>query len=175
MRIARTMSVALCIAALAFAAGCEKMRGGATTEGGEELAATQQQTEGVGMPSPTSGTVETITVGSTPFSVEIATTDDEKAKGLMGRESLPDNSGMWFVFDGPVQEKFWMQGMVIPLDLIFVGQDMKVVHTIENAVPGSTELLTSPTPFQYVLEINAGKIAKGGIKVGDEVKRSIGQ
>jgi len=156
------------------ASGCEKMQpaGMDETDGMEDVVI---EGEGAEMPAPASqATVSTIVVGDTPFSVEIAATDEEKARGLAGRESLPENSGMWFVFAEPVQEKFWMQGMEIPLDLIFVDEDMQVVHIYPDAAPGSTELITSPSPYMYVLEINAGESEASGLKVGDKVTKSVG-
>ncbi|MBN1282241.1 MAG: DUF192 domain-containing protein [Proteobacteria bacterium] len=171
----RTMGVFGLFLALLMvsASGCEKMHEAAVTEGAEDAQAVAQQ-EGVEMPAPTQVALATVVINGVPFSAEIATTDEEKAKGLSGRESLPQNSGMWFVFERPVTERFWMQGMEIPLDLIFIDEEMKVVHVFENAVPGSTELISSPTPFMYVLEVNGGIASKNGIKAGDQVEKRIG-
>ncbi len=162
-------------AAMIAVGGCEKMQ----TEGpatAEDVAGAE--TGGVETPdvqtTAASKALATIIVGSTPFSVEIAETDEEKARGLMNRESLPENSGMWFIFDRPVRESFWMKDTLIPLDIIFVGEDMRIVHIKENAVPKSLEMISSSTPYMYVLEINAGKVAEQGIKEGDEVQKKIG-
>lgn len=154
-------------------AGCEKMQTeGATTA--EDVKSTDVEGEG-GMAAPTTpGTVGTITVGEIPFSVEYAVTDEEKASGLMNRESLPGNSGMWFVFTHPVEEEFWMKDTLISLDIIFVGENMKVVHISEDAVPKSLEMISSPVPFMYVLEINGGKAEEFGLEVGDKVESRIG-
>ncbi|MFH1830478.1 MAG: DUF192 domain-containing protein [Pseudomonadota bacterium] len=157
-------------AAFIMISGCEKMQ----TEG----PATAEDVKGAetaeGSSPAASTAVATVTVGEMPFSVEIAQTDEEKAQGLMDRESLPENAGMWFVFSQPVQEEFWMKDTLMPLDIVFVGEDMKVVHIKENAVPKSVEMISSPVPFMYVLEINAGKVAEHGIEIGDEVKKKIG-
>ena len=160
------------------ASGCEKMQTEdlAETEGVEDVAA---QAEEVQMAAPTQSTVGTIVVNETPFSVEIAVTEDEKANGLSGRESLPDNSGMWFAFDEPGLHKFWMQGMEFPLDFIFIDEDMKVVCVFPNASPDSTALIPPnsdcPTPYMYVLEVNAGKAEQNNIKAGDLVQKRIGE
>lgn len=154
-------------------AGCEKMQTeGATTA--EDVKSAEVEGEGEVAAPTTPGTVGTIVVGETPFSVEYAVTDEEKAKGLMNRESLPDDYGMWFVFSHPVEEQFWMKDTLIPLDIIFVGENMKVVHISESAVPKSLEMISSPVPFMYVLEINAGKSAEYGLEVGDNVEKRIG-
>ncbi len=120
------------------------------------------------------GTVATISVGEADFSVEIAESAEERARGLKGRESLAPRSGMWFVFPETVQDEFWMKDTLVPLDIVFVGEDMKVVHIIENAVPGSTELLSSPVAYRYVLEIPAGSAEEYDIKVGDVAEKRIG-
>lgn len=116
----------------------------------------------------------TIVLGNNAFTVEIAKTPEERARGLMNRESLAENFGMWFVFPEMGNEEFWMKDTLIPLDLVFVNDSMKVVHIIENAPPGSTELLSSPEPFMFVLEIAGGTVQNKGIKSGDKVEKRIG-
>ena len=116
----------------------------------------------------------TVTIAEKPFTAEVATSEAERAKGLMGRENLPDNYGMWFVFPKTGQEQFWMKDTYIPLDLIYVDENMKVVYIIKNAVPESVTLLTSSAPFKYVLEVNAGETDELGIKAGDQVSTSVG-
>lgn len=168
----RLLTALALVVALGIAiAGCEKMQTeGATTA--EDVKSAEVEGD---IPAPTTpGTVGTIMVGETPFSVEYAVTDEQKARGLMNRESLPDNYGMWFVFTHPVEEEFWMKDTLIPLDIIFVGEDMKVVHIKEDAVPKSLEMISSPVPFMYVLEINAGKAEEHGFEVGDKVEARIG-
>ena len=120
------------------------------------------------------GAVATIVIGETSFSVEIAESDDERRVGLMNRESIPQNYGMWFVFPKTVQEDFWMKDTQVPLDIIFVDEDMKVVDVIKNAPPESTELLSSKVPYRYVLEVNSGSADKYDINVGDIVEKRIG-
>lgn len=156
-----------------LSAGCQKAQMPDTTTGNQ---AAEQQ---LGNKTPeggaaTTGTLATIVVGPATYSVEIAQTNEEKAAGLMNRESLPEGNGMWFVFDKPGQEMFWMKSTSIPLDIIFVGDTMQVVDIKENAVPLSEEQFTASVPYQYVLEVNAGQVAKHGIKKGDTVQKRIG-
>lgn len=127
---------------------------------------------------PSSVNLATIAISSggktVNISAEIAVTNEERARGLQDRQSLPKNSGMWFVFEGETHDAFWMKDTFIPLDLIFVGPNMKVVDIIENAVPQSTDLLISKVPYQYVLEVNAGFVDDNDIKIDDDVEKRIG-
>jgi uncharacterized membrane protein (UPF0127 family) len=168
------VGMAVLVAAV-FSFGCQRMEG-TTPNQATSMESPQAASEGTASAAPSPQVaVAVIGISDADFSVEIAETDDQKAKGLSARESLPENAGMWFVFAQPGNEKFWMKDTTIPLDLIFVDENMKVAHVIANAVPGSLELLTSPTPYQYVLEVNAGAAAKHTIKIGDEVKKKIGK
>jgi len=102
------------------------------------------------------------------FNVDFAITPAEKAKGLMYRSSIPDDYGMLFIFDENAPRSFWMKNTLIPLDMIFVGSDMKVVE-IKAAVP-PCESDPCPSyvslPAKYVFEINSGLAEKNNIKVG---------
>ncbi|MFH0799681.1 MAG: DUF192 domain-containing protein [Pseudomonadota bacterium] len=166
--------------ALILMAGCEKLQTNSVNESATPEATAGQNTGSVAqaqLPG-TNTSVATIVIkaasGDAPIAAEIAETDDERRNGLQNRESLAESSGMWFVFAQAGREKFWMKDTKIPLDLIFVGDDMKVVGFKENSVPESTELIESPADFRYVLEVNAGTVAKRGIKVGDAVEKRIG-
>ncbi len=168
----RRFSLWAAVAVLILALGCEKasMNDVENNAGGEN----QMNEQALGV-NTSSGTVATVSFGDKSFSVEIASDEESRAKGLMHRESIPENGGMWFAFDSkqsPEETKFWMKDTNIPLDLIFVDGSKKVVHIIEGAKPLSTDYLASEVPFQYVLEVNAGS-AKG-IKVGDEAVISVG-
>jgi hypothetical protein len=110
--------------------------------------------------------------GNVPVAVEIADTNEERATGLMNRESLGENSGMLFVFDAPAPLTFWMKDTLIPLDMIFIGADKKVVEVKPNIQP--CRIAFCPTypgiaPAQYVVEVNAGFAAKNGIVEGTVV------
>lgn len=108
------------------------------------------------------------------FTAEVAVSEEEREKGLQNRQSLPSNFGMWFIFPTEVSTSFWMKDTFIPLDLIFVGSNYRVVDVIENAVPQSQDLLNSDLPYQYVLEVNAGKVHELGIAAGDAVEYRVG-
>jgi uncharacterized protein len=111
--------------------------------------------------------------GVHPFSVELATNDAERARGLMFRKSLPEGQGMLFDFkhEGPVS--FWMHNTYISLDMIFIAGDGRIVHIAENAKPQSDDLIPSGSPVRAVLEVIAGTAQKLGIAPGDRVTGSI--
>ena len=117
-----------------------------------------------------------VEIGSSMFSVEIAATSAERSRGLSGRESLPNSSGMLFVYESARTPSFWMKDMLIPLDFVWIGEECSVVdlHTdIPPPAPG-TSTGSLPTyrpgsPVRYVLEINAGEVDELGIEVGDRV------
>jgi len=104
------------------------------------------------------------------FKVELAITAPEQEKGLMFRSSLCNNCGMLFVFDGDGMRNFWMKNTYIPLDMIFIDSNLRVVHIHKHAKPNDLNTISSVKPCQYVLEINAGKTDTCSIKKGDYVK-----
>ncbi|MDO8527313.1 MAG: DUF192 domain-containing protein [Deltaproteobacteria bacterium] len=108
------------------------------------------------------------------LTVEVAQSAEERKTGLMGRENLPDNHGMWFVFSDDVQDPFWMKNTPLALDLIFVDKDSKIVDIIANATPNSELLLVSHQKYRYVLEVKAGSAANYKIETGDKAEFRLG-
>jgi uncharacterized membrane protein (UPF0127 family) len=107
--------------------------------------------------------------GDHNFNIEVATTNEERALGLMFRRSLPENSGMLFLYDPPQPAAMWMKNTLIPLDMVFISAD-GTVHRVEaNTEPFSTALIPSEGPVVGVLELNAGEADKIGLKRGDKV------
>lgn len=105
--------------------------------------------------------------GDVPVAVEIAATPAQQALGLMYRKELGAGAGMLFVFDAAVEHPFWMKNTVLPLDMIFLDDDPKVVGIVKNAVPFTTTSRTIGAPSRYVLEVHAGFSDAHGVKVGD--------
>ena len=94
--------------------------------------------------------------GQVRFQVEVANSDITRAKGLMGRTSLPKFSGMIFIYDNSQIVSFWMKNTLLPLDLLYFKSDGRLLDIYENTVPGSLKPLVSSGPVQFVLEINGG-------------------
>lgn len=105
---------------------------------------------------------------------EIADSPEEITTGLMSRQSLGRNDGMLFVFPDSAPRAFWMKNTLIPLDMVFISEGLKVVK-IHHAVPCTAEPCTiyhSEAPARYVLEVNANWTKTGGISEGNAVKIS---
>ena len=110
--------------------------------------------------------------GPVTYQVETAATKDEMSRGLMERKTLAENSGMIFVLQGQTEIAMWMKDTYIPLDMVFVNNDGKIIWLYENAEPMSTKLIRPQTnePLSAVIEISGGDIAKNGLKIGDTVQ-----
>ena len=107
--------------------------------------------------------------GDHNFNIEVATTDQERALGLMFRRSLPENSGMLFLYDQPQPAAMWMKNTLIPLDMVFISPEGKVHRIESNAEPFSTAVIPSEGDIVGVLELNGGEAGKIGLKQGDKV------
>nr|WP_232332772.1 DUF192 domain-containing protein [Novosphingobium aquimarinum] len=103
------------------------------------------------------------------FRVELARTPAEQAKGLMFRTAMGPDEGMIFPMSPPRVASFWMRNTVIPLDLLFVGPDGRVINIAANAVPYDESQLKAEGLTGAVLELNGGRAAELGIKPGDLV------
>ena len=104
------------------------------------------------------------------LNIEIADTDFDIQTGLMYRNSMQNDQGMLFVFDNEGERFFYMKNTKIPLDLIYIGTDKKIVSFQENAKPFDESSLPSNAPAQYVLEVNAGLVDTWNLSVGDSIK-----
>lgn len=103
------------------------------------------------------------------FRVEVAASDQEQERGLMFRTEMGADEGMIFPNQPAKMRSFWMRNTVIPLDMIFVGPDHRVVNIIANAEPYSLESRASVAPVIAVLELNGGRAAQLGITPGATV------
>jgi uncharacterized protein len=110
--------------------------------------------------------------GVHPFSVELATNDAERERGLMYRKSMPEGHGMLFDFGYAQPTAFWMHNTYISLDIIFIGPDGRIIRIAENAKPMDDTLIPSGGLVRGVLEVIGGTSHKLGIKVGDKVTGS---
>jgi uncharacterized protein len=107
--------------------------------------------------------------GDHSFNIEVMVTNQERALGLMFRRSLPENSGMLFIYDPPQPATMWMKNTLIPLDMVFISADGRVHRIEENAEPFSEALIPSDGDIVAVLELNGGEADKIGLKRGDKV------
>lgn len=111
----------------------------------------------------------TTTKGRHVFRVEVAVTEEEQAKGLMFRTAMGADEGMIFPMNPPRGAAFWMKNTVIPLDIVFIGPDHRVLNVAANAVPYDLTPLPSIGRAAGVLELNGGRAAQIGLKAGDKV------
>ncbi len=103
------------------------------------------------------------------LNLEVVATPAARAKGLMFRNSLRENQGMLFVFPKETPHSFWMKNTQIPLDMVFISKEMKVVEVIENATPFSEEPRGGSAPSLYVIEIQGGLARARGIGMNSSV------
>jgi uncharacterized protein len=107
--------------------------------------------------------------GLQKFQVEIARTFRQREYGLMCRKALAPDRGMLFLFERPDVLAFWMRNTLIPLDIIYIGKDGRVVSFVRNARPLDETPLPSAGPAVAVLELAAGRAAEIGLLPGDRV------
>ena len=106
------------------------------------------------------------------YEVQIAKTPTELERGLMNRVKLGSGSGMLFIFSGEDRVSFWMKNTLIPLDIVWIDNNYRVVFIKHNAEPCGAAACPTIDPgvdARYVLEVNAGEADRVGAKVGDLV------
>ncbi|WP_421781633.1 DUF192 domain-containing protein [Kiloniella litopenaei] len=101
------------------------------------------------------------------FNIEIASSNEERSQGLMYRKSMAVNAGMLFVYEKPNNVTMWMKNTYIPLDMLFLNSEGRIVYIKENTTPHSTKTISSDQDVIGVLELNAGTAFRLGIKIGD--------
>ena len=115
-----------------------------------------------------------ISIGGKTFNAELAQTMLQQMRGLSGRDGLPEDGGMLFLFSNSGSYGIWMKDMKFPIDIVWVRGD-KVVGSAENAEPEpgkplwSLKIYYPPEEIDRVLEMNAGTVQKYGLKVWDSV------
>jgi uncharacterized membrane protein (UPF0127 family) len=107
--------------------------------------------------------------GVNVFSVELATTEEEKTTGLMYRKELAEGKGMLFDFSPEQEVSMWMKNTYISLDMIFIRADGRILRIAENTEPLSTKIISSRGIAKAVLEVIGGTAQKYGIAPGDRV------
>lgn len=117
-------------------------------------------------------TIRTASGKKLNFTVEVAATPDQQAIGMMFRASMPQDNGMLFIYRNPQPLAYWMENTYLPLDLIFIGQDGRILNVAANAKPLSRQPILSAGQAVGVLEINGGQAAALGIAPGDRVEHA---
>lgn len=100
------------------------------------------------------------------FRVEVAASPQEQARGLMFRTAMDANEGMIFPRDTARMASFWMKNTVMSLDIIFIGEDNRIVNIAANTTPYALDPIPSAAPAIAILELNAGRSAELGIEAG---------
>ncbi len=98
--------------------------------------------------------------------VEVARTDEQRARGLMFRRDLPRDRGMLFIFDETSEHPFWMRNTLIALDMIYLGDDRRVVGVVTNAEPRTDTPRAVGKPSRYVVEVPGGEAAAHAVVPG---------
>lgn len=107
------------------------------------------------------------------YTVEVAADDASRARGLMFRDSMPRDHGMFFIHDREAPQAYWMKNTRIPLDILYFDNDLRLVSQQRDVPPCSAGNRCPPYPSagpaRYVLELNAGEAARLGVQDGAEL------
>ena len=103
------------------------------------------------------------------FDIELALTPQQQAQGLMFRRALAADAGMLFYHQRDNVVSMWMRNTFLPLDMLFVAADGRIVHIVERTVPQSLTTISAGRPVRAVLEVNAGTVRRLSIKPGDRL------
>jgi uncharacterized membrane protein (UPF0127 family) len=113
--------------------------------------------------------VTTLTVRFFQITAEVADTPALRTRGLMGRQSLPPNHGMLFVFEQPQQQCFWMRNTPLPLSIAFLDDEGRI-SSMADMQPLSEATHCSHVPVRYALEMEQGWFTKRGIQPGEIIR-----
>jgi uncharacterized membrane protein (UPF0127 family) len=110
-----------------------------------------------------------LVVGNERITAEIAEKPNDRHRGLMFRESMPENHGMLFLFDEEIVRSFWMKNTPLPLSIAYADASGTIVH-IADMEPHSERLVSSQRPARYALEMNQGWFRRHGVYAGDAIR-----
>jgi uncharacterized protein len=117
-------------------------------------------------------TIETAK-GPQHFAIELAQSEQQMMQGLMYRRALAPEAGMLFEYPKPQPVSFWMKNTLIPLDMLFIGADGRILEIHERAIPLSLEPITCDRQVLGVLEVNGGTAERLGLKPGDRIRHAL--
>jgi uncharacterized protein len=109
---------------------------------------------------------------SQEFRLETAITPNQRSRGLMFRREMAENRGMLFVYPAETENQFWMKNTPLPLDIVFLDENLNVVGVVENTKPFSTRSVGVNKKSKYVVELVAGQAKRFGIIAGSQLKTS---
>ena len=101
------------------------------------------------------------------IAIEVADDDAQRSQGLMYRSTMPDTSGMLFIFDQPAPRSFWMKNTKIPLDILYVDEGLRIFMIYKSVMPYSEKSIPSEEDALYVVEVNGGFTTRNEIEEGD--------
>ncbi|WP_173843464.1 DUF192 domain-containing protein [Novosphingobium sp. TH158] len=162
----RKTHLALAIAVALAACSSDKSQGAQSAAASSLASAPRHATSGL----PVIPLRVTTAKGKHAFKVEVAATSQEQAQGLMFRTEMGADEGMIFPMDPPRMASFWMKNTVIPLDIIYIGTDRRILNIFARTEPYSEKPLFSKGAVSAVLELNGGRAAELGIVPGDKVE-----
>ena len=110
-----------------------------------------------------------LVIAGQTLETEVATSPDQQQRGLMYRESLPENHAMLFVFEGPRQASFWMRNTRIPLSIAYLDASGKILEIHDMQPFDETSIRSRSLAVAFALEVNQGWFRKQGIGPGDRV------
>ena len=168
------VKILLILSTLFLMAGCDGTSDGTSgnsNSGPSSNSTATANTSVTGSTATTSG-LPTVTIRASGgekvvMNVEIADTEAEREKGLMGRTAMDEDHGMLFVFPNEQTLSFWMKDTLIPLSVAFMDSNGRIVD-IQDMQPQDLTNHNSAEPARYALEVNQGFFERHGVKVGDE-------
>ena len=101
------------------------------------------------------------------FDIYIANSSKQRSQGLMFIRSMGEYEGMLFIYPQPAEISMWMKNTLIPLDMLFIDDQLKIAVIHKNATPLSTDIISSGIAVNGVLELNGGSAERFGIAPGD--------
>ncbi|MEX0584171.1 MAG: DUF192 domain-containing protein [Natronospirillum sp.] len=113
--------------------------------------------------------IQEFKLGEHTLTVEIVSTEAQRARGLMERESMAEYAGMLFVYPDHDHRCFWMQNTLIPLTLAFLSDDGLILQLVDME-PLSTQVHCSRAPVRYALELNQGWFDRNDVALGDQLQ-----
>ncbi len=112
----------------------------------------------------------TIFIDNVPVVVTVADTKETRTQGLSGVQKLGKNEGKFFVFDSNAKHGIWMKDMLLPLDIIWIDEQLNVIHIEERVEPSTYPTIFAPqTEARFVLETNAFFVDSLKVEVGDRL------